>query len=172
MFWGFASLCVLAASAVGGLALPSSVLLAERESSDVQKCIDLSTSSPRWEITNLDFTTINYNTGGRMGDIRFNAYNPAVDTNTACTASDIDMSGSSTAWHDCSVAGTGFQFSLSDFGLHVKGNWTCGGEQKKIFKGEGTISPAILQCDDYPYETRGWQTICRMDNGIIEAKLT
>lgn len=121
--------------AVGAVALPAQQptteykgILIKREAFDTQKCLNVSTSHPGWEITNLAFTTINYNTGGRTGDIRFNAYNPAVETTTACTAENIDMSGASKAWHDCSVVGTGFQFSLTDYGLKIKGSWSCGGD--------------------------------------------
>lgn len=104
----------------------TSSILSRAGGLDIEKCIQESKSHPRWEISNLDFTTINYNTGGRTGDITFNAYNPAVETMTSCRASNIDMSGGSKAWHDCTVAGTGFQFSLTDYGLKLKGTWNCG----------------------------------------------
>ncbi|GAB1316323.1 hypothetical protein MFIFM68171_06533 [Madurella fahalii] len=174
--WGLVSACFLAVGAVAlpaGQSIPGSYgTLIKRGAFDVQECINVSTSNPRWEISNLAFTTINYNTGGRTGDIRFNFYNPAVETTTACTAENIDMSGGSKLWHDCSVVGTGFQFSLTDYGLKLRGTWSCGDDEISVFNGEGTLSSSILICDDYPFEARGWQTVCQMANGIVQVSLS
>lgn len=126
--WGLLVTSLLAVGVASAPTAGTTVVgtILSRGGLDIEKCIAESKAHPRWEISNLDFTTINYNTGGRMGDITFNAYNPAIETMTSCRASNIDMSGGSKLWHDCTVAGTGFQFSLTDYGLKLKGTWNCG----------------------------------------------
>jgi len=41
-----------------------------------------------------------------------------------------------------------------------------------VFTGNGTTDSSITRCDDYPYEERGWETICMMNDGIAAASLT
>jgi hypothetical protein len=88
-------------------------------------CSDISTSNPRWEITKLVFTSINYREGSTKGDIRFVAHNVAADTTFGCVAENIDLKGAQDVWYDCSVPGTSFQFVLATYDLKVRGTWEC-----------------------------------------------
>jgi len=88
-------------------------------------CSDISISNPRWEITKLVFTSIDYREGSTKGDIRFVAHNVASDTTFGCVAENIDLKGAKDVWYDCSVPGTSFQFVLATYDLRVKGTWEC-----------------------------------------------
>jgi len=99
----------------------------------ILKCIDVSLSYPRWEITHLSFTTINYRDGKRVGDIKFVAHNVAANTTTDCFAESIDLSGASSIWHKCKSVETTFQFSLINYDLKLQGTWGCGGTPEYVF---------------------------------------
>jgi hypothetical protein len=88
-------------------------------------CSDISTSNPRWEITKLVFTSIDYREGSTKGDIRFVAHNVAADTTFGCVAENIDLKGATDVWYDCSVPGTSFQFVLATYDLKLRGSWEC-----------------------------------------------
>jgi len=160
---------LVAAAAVRDLALRAGP--ADKAAS--VQCIDVSLSYPRWEITNMVFTAVNYSQGNTIGDVAFTARNPALDLSTNCWAEDIELSGKSEAWHTCTVPGTDFQFSMRNYELTMRGSWDCGDSRLMQFKAAGLGSTAgIHRCDDFPYEARGWETRCIMDDSSIPAGLT
>ncbi|KAM7213826.1 hypothetical protein V8F06_010822 [Rhypophila decipiens] len=138
-------------------------------------CVDVSLSYPRWEITNMVFTVVNYSQAYTIGDVAFTARNPAINLSTNCWAEDIELSGSSDAWHACTVPGTDFQFRLGSYDLKMRGSWDCGaGDSRSMqFKAGGVGNTAgIRRCDDFPYEARGWETRCMMDDSAVAAGLS
>ncbi|KAM7193635.1 hypothetical protein V8F20_008272 [Naviculisporaceae sp. PSN 640] len=138
-------------------------------------CIDTSLSYPRWEITNMVFTVVNYSQAYTIGDVAFTAHNPSINLSTNCWAEDIELSGSSDAWHSCTVPGTDFQFRLGTYDLKMRGSWDCGENDVRAmqFKAGGVGNTAgIRRCDDFPYEARGWETRCIMDDSAVAAGLS
>jgi hypothetical protein len=103
------------------------LILTGRDVVVTSACDDVSRSNPRWEITKLVFTSIDYRLGGTKGDIRFEAHNMAVDSLIGCVAENVDFAASTDIWYNCSVPGTSFQFSLATFDLRVRGTWECSG---------------------------------------------
>ncbi|KAK0623683.1 hypothetical protein B0T14DRAFT_565016 [Immersiella caudata] len=136
-------------------------------------CSDISTSNPRWEITKLVFTAIDYREGLTKGDIRFVAHNVAADTTFGCVAENIDLKGATDVWYECSVPGTSFQFELATYDLRVRGSWECKDEPATKYFGSGTLADSwIARCDDFPDEIRGWESVCVMADGVVSAKLS
>ncbi|KAK0646735.1 hypothetical protein B0T16DRAFT_414178 [Cercophora newfieldiana] len=136
-------------------------------------CSDISTSNPRWEITKLVFTSIDYREGSTKGDIRFVAHNVAADTTFGCVAENIDLKGATDVWYDCSIPGTSFQFVLATYDLKMRGTWSCSDAPATKYSGSGTLADSwIARCDDYPDEIRGWESVCMMADGIVAAKLS
>jgi hypothetical protein len=164
---------LLSAVAVGATPVTRDVdtrVLADGASS-AKGCVDVSYTYPRWTISNLVFTIVDYNTGGRNGDVTFSAHNAANNLSTDCFARDIDLNGATGKWHNCTAPETSFQFSLESYDLRMKGSWDCGSGAD--FAGGGImISPEIVRCDDYPYGVRGWETACIMRDTYVATALS